>query len=213
LDDLLVLFSDGVTEARNRADDLFGEARLTQFIESNSALEPEELAKAIRQAVFAFAQSESPTDDLTCVVIKIVESERRQAHANLEIRSDCQELQRAREFVRAFCRDLPGKKLDEEHVGTMELAVTEVCSNVMKHAYHGRTDRQIHLEAEGFPDRISIRLCHLGDAFDPSNVHQPRLDGSQESGFGVYLITQSVDLVRYYRDEQGRSCIVLTKNR
>jgi sigma-B regulation protein RsbU (phosphoserine phosphatase) len=208
-----VLFSDGVTEARNRADDLFGEARLTHCIESNSALEPEDLAKAIRKAVFAFAESESPTDDLTCVVIKIVESERPQTHANLEIHSDLRELGRVREFVRAFCRDLPGAKLDEESVGKIELAVTEACSNIMKHAYHGRTDQQIHLEAEGFPNRISIRLYHLGDPFDPTSVPQPRLDGSQESGFGVYLITQSVDVVRYYRDEQGRSCIALTKNR
>jgi anti-sigma regulatory factor (Ser/Thr protein kinase) len=69
------------------------------------------------------------------------------------------------------------------------------------------------LEAEGFPDRISIRLHHLGDAFDPSSVPQPRLDGSQESGFGVFFITQSVDEVRYYRDERGRNCIALTKIR
>jgi PAS domain S-box-containing protein len=212
-DDLVVLFSDGVTEARNRADELFGEARLTHCIESNSALEPEDLVKAIRKAIFAFAESESPRDDLTCVVIKIVESERSQASANLEIRSDFPELGRAREFVRAFCRDFPGAKLDEEYVAKMELAVTEACSNIMKHAYHGRTDQQIHLEAEGFPDRISIRLYHLGEPFDPSNVPPPPFDGSKESGFGVYLITQSVDVVRYYRDERGRSCIALTKNR
>lgn len=211
--DLLVLFSDGVTEARNRAGELFGEGRLRQCIESNSALEPEGLAKAIRNAVFAFAESESPTDDLTCVVIRIVESERPQVRATLEIRSDFRELERSREFVRAFCRDLPGTKLDDEYVGELELAVTEACSNIIKHAYQRRSDQWIRLEAEGFPDRISIRLHHLGGAFDPSNVPLPRLDGSQESGFGVYLITQSVDVVRYYRDEWGRNCIALTKNR
>src|ERR1019366_3376742 len=90
-DDLLVLFSDGVTEARNRADELFGQDRLTQCIEGNSAREPEDLVKAIRKAVFAFTESESPTDDLTCVVIKIIASERPQASANLEMRSDVQE--------------------------------------------------------------------------------------------------------------------------
>lgn len=212
-DDLMVLYSDGVTEARNRANELFGEDRLTQCIESNSALEPEDLAKAIRKAVFAFAESESPTDDLTCVVIKLVESERPQVRANLEIRSEFQELERAREFVRAFCREIPGTKHDEEYVGKIELAVTEACSNVMKHAFHGRTDQRIQMEVEGYPDRISIRLYHLGDPFDPSNIPQPRLDGSQESGFGVYLISQSVDVVRYYRDERGRCCIAMTKNR
>ena len=61
------------------------------------------------------------------------------------------------------------------------------------------------------PTKVSMRLHHLGDPFDPSKVPPPRLDGSQESGFGVYLITQSVDEVRYYRDERGRNCIASTK--
>jgi phosphoserine phosphatase RsbU/P len=211
--DLVVLYSDGITEARNRTDELFGVDRLMQYIESNTGLEPDDLAKAIRTAVFSFVESESPTDDLTCVVIKMVETERPQACASLEIRSDFQELGRAREFVRAFCRDLPGEKLDEEFIGKMELAITEASSNIMKHAYHGRNDQKIHLDAESFPARISIRLHHLGDAFDPTNVPPPRFDGSQDSGFGVYLITQSVDVVRYYRDERGRNCIALTKKR
>ena len=212
-DDLLVLFSDGVTETRNPAQELFGIERLTHCIESNRALDPEDLVKAIRNTVVSFAESKATTDDLTCVVIKVVESERPQAYANLEIRSDLQELGRARKFVRAFCHDLSGATLDEEYVGKMELAVTEACSNIIKHAFHGRTDQQIQIEMEGFPDRISLRLYHLGDPFDPSSVSEPRLDGSQESGFGVYIITQSVDVVRYYRDERGRSCIALTKNR
>jgi sigma-B regulation protein RsbU (phosphoserine phosphatase) len=211
--DLVVLYSDGVTEARNSADEQFGEDRLMQCIESNHSSEPEDLVQAVRSAVFAFAATESPTDDLTCVVIKVVESECPQTHANLEIRSDLHELGRARERVRAFCRELPGAKLDQECVGQMELAVTEACSNIMKHAFHGRTDQHIQMELEGFPDRISVRLYYLGDAFDPSSVSQPRLDGSQESGFGVYLINRCVDRVRYYRDERGRSCVVLTKNR
>jgi anti-sigma regulatory factor (Ser/Thr protein kinase) len=58
-----------------------------------------------------------------------------------------------------------------------------------------------------------IRLRHLGDPFDPSTAPPPALDGSRESGFGAYIIAQSVDEVRYYRDERGRNCIVLTKFR
>ena len=128
----------------------------------------------------------------------------------MEIRSDLKELSRAREFVRTFCRHLPSP-VNEDSVGALELAVTEVCSNIIKHAYHGRADQWIHLEAEAFPGSVSIRLHHLGDSFDPSTVSPPALDGSQESGFGIYLITQSVDEVRYYRDERGRNCVALVK--
>jgi anti-sigma regulatory factor (Ser/Thr protein kinase) len=113
--------------------------------------------------------------------------------------------------VRSACRDVAGLPLDEDSIGKLELAVTEACSNIVKHAYHGRADQWIHLEAEAFPGKVSVRLHHLGEPFDPSKVAPPRLDGSQDSGFGVYLITHSVDEVRYYRDERGRNCIALVK--
>ena len=89
--------------------------------------------------------------------------------------------------------------------------MNEAASNIMKHAYHGRADQRIQLEAEAFPGRVSIRLHHLGDSFDPAAVSPPALDGSRESGFGIYLITKSVDDVRYSRDERGRNCITLVK--
>ncbi len=89
--------------------------------------------------------------------------------------------------------------------------MNEAASNIMKHAYHGRADQRIQLEADMFPGRVSIRLHHLGDSFDPAAVSPPALDGSRESGFGIYLITKSVDDVRYSRDERGRNCIALVK--
>jgi anti-sigma regulatory factor (Ser/Thr protein kinase) len=101
--------------------------------------------------------------------------------------------------------------MDEDSAGALELAVNEAASNIMKHAYHGRTDQWIHLEGEAFLGRTLIRLHHLGDPFDPSKAQPPVFDGSRESGFGVYLIMQSTDGVRYYRDERGRNCIELLK--
>ncbi len=106
---------------------------------------------------------------------------------------------------------VPEGLLDEDDVAELELAVNEAASNIMKHAYHGRADQRIQLEADAFPGRLSIRLHHLGDSFDPAAVSPPALDGSRESGFGVYLITKSVDDVRYSRDERGRNCIALVK--
>jgi PAS domain S-box-containing protein len=212
-DDLLILYSDGITEARNRSDELFGEERLKECIETHRSLGPEDIANAVRRAVFAFTETDSPADDLTCVVVRFSNVEHPQAGSTLTLRSDLQELSRARQFVRDFCRDLPGSKLDDDAVGRLELAVTEACSNIMKHAYHGRSDQEIVLDAEVFPDRLAIRLHHLGDAFDPSKAPQPRFDGRQDSGFGVYLISQSVDEVHQGRDDWGRNCVVLTKRR
>jgi anti-sigma regulatory factor (Ser/Thr protein kinase) len=185
--------------------------RLAECVRINSELEPEALVEAIRKAAFTYSESSWVTDDLTCVAIKVVQQRLPLAHAEIEIRSDLKDLRRAREFVRTVCCNLPGSSLDPDSVAALELAVNEAASNIMKHAYHGRADQWIQLEAEAFPGQVSIRLHHLGDPFDPSAVAPPALDGSQESGFGIYLITRSVDDVRYYRDERGRNCIALVK--
>lgn len=212
-EDVLLFYSDGVTEARNSAGELFGTDRLAECVRVNSALEPEALLEAVRKAVFAFSESERLSDDLTCLALRVIEGQVPLVCAEIEIHSDLKDLRRAREFARAFCCNLPGAPLDEDRIAELELAVNEAASNIMKHAYHGRADQWIHLEAEAFPGQVSIRLHHLGDPFDPSAAPPPPLDGSRESGFGVYLITKSVEEVRYYRDERGRNCIALVKLR
>ena len=209
--DLFLFYSDGITEMRNLAGELYGADRLSECVRINRELEPEALVDAIRKAAVAFAQSDRLTDDLTCVAVKVGDAQRPLARAELEIRSDLADLRRAREFVREFCRMVPEGLLDQDDVAELELAVNEAASNIMKHAYHGRADQRIQLEADVFPGRVSIRLHHLGDSFDPAAVSPPALDGSRESGFGIYLITKSVDDVRYSRDERGRNCITLVK--
>ena len=211
--DVLLFYSDGLTETRNGAGELFGIERLAECVQTHGRLEPEELIDQIRRAAVAFSNSETFGDDLTCVAVRIEERELPLARAALEISSDLSELARARAFVRDVCRTLPGPAMDEESVSQLELAITEAASNVMRHAYRGRTDRQIQLDIEVFADRVVLRLHHLGETFDPDAVKTPAFDGTQDGGFGMYIIAESVDDVRYHRDERGRNCISLVKNR
>ncbi len=204
--DLFFFYSDGITEARNGAGELFGLERLQECVRSGGELEPEVLVESVRRAVAAFSGTSRLADDMTGVAVRVA------AHATLEIRSDLRELRRARQFVREFCRDAPGVPLGPESVSALELAVHEAAVNIMKHAYHGRDDQWIQLEGEAFPGHVSIQLHHGGDSFDPSAVPPPAFDGSRESGFGTYIISRSVDEVRYYRDDLGRSCVALIKN-
>jgi sigma-B regulation protein RsbU (phosphoserine phosphatase) len=213
--DVFFFYSDGVTEAQNDAGEFFGIERLVELIRTNGELEPAELVDRVRMAVVAFSRSEKFADDLTCVAVRLDDAaaESPIAHAELEVSSDLSQLATIRAFVRRFCRELPSPALSEDHIDQLELAVTEAASNIMKHAYRGRTDQRIQIEADGFADRISLRLYYLGEGFDPETVAPPAFDGSRQGGFGVYIIARSVDEVRYSRDERGRNCICLKKNR
>ena len=211
--DVLFFYSDGVTEARNSTGEFFGVDRLMQCIRANRELAPDALVETIRNAALSFSASDRPADDLTCVAIKTEPRPAPLARAELKLISDVNELGRTREFVRAFCRDLPGTALDEESISKLELAVTEACSNIIKHAYHGLANRWISVEAEAFPESVSIRMHHRGESFEPSEVPPPALNGSQVSGFGVHIITKSVDAVKYCCDERGGNYIELVKLR
>jgi sigma-B regulation protein RsbU (phosphoserine phosphatase) len=209
--DLFFFYSDGVTEARNSSGELFGVERLQQCVTANARLEPEALVEAVRTAVVAFSRPNRLNDDLTGLAVRVRHLP--EARAEMEIASDLKHLRVAREFVRKLCHNLPGAPIEENSAAALVLAVNEVASNIMKHAYQGRADQPIHLEAEVFPGYLSIRLHHLGRPFDPAMVAAPVLDGSRESGFGSYIISKSVDEVHYCRDESGRNCIELVKAR
>jgi serine phosphatase RsbU (regulator of sigma subunit) len=68
--DLLVLYSDGITEAENPHGEPFEEAGLERFLAARGGESPAELAPAILQAVEAHARDSRFTDDLTVVILK-----------------------------------------------------------------------------------------------------------------------------------------------
>lgn len=67
--DALVLFSDGVTEARSPSGELFGEARMRSVLEDAGPSSASGLVERVRGAVSAFAAGAPPADDLTLLVV------------------------------------------------------------------------------------------------------------------------------------------------
>jgi phosphoserine phosphatase RsbU/P len=67
--DVLVMYTDGVTEANDAAGNEFGEARLRETVQQNLCLAPAELLTAIQEAVQKFSPGEQ-FDDLTLVVAR-----------------------------------------------------------------------------------------------------------------------------------------------
>ncbi|HEY8534851.1 MAG TPA: SpoIIE family protein phosphatase, partial [Vicinamibacterales bacterium] len=67
--DLLVLFTDGISEAMNRDDELFGEARLRAIIEEHGHRPFDQLRDRILREVRAFAGEPGPHDDMTLILV------------------------------------------------------------------------------------------------------------------------------------------------
>lgn len=69
--DLLLLYTDGVTEARNRAGEFFGICRLRELFAAYAHSSPQDLIEAVVQELRTFCQSQSFHDDISLVVLQI----------------------------------------------------------------------------------------------------------------------------------------------
>jgi serine phosphatase RsbU (regulator of sigma subunit) len=68
--EVLILYTDGITEAMNARKELFGEDRLENLINENGGKTPAELKEIIRNAVETFTGREPQSDDITFVIIQ-----------------------------------------------------------------------------------------------------------------------------------------------
>lgn len=68
--DRIVLYTDGITEATNDADEFFGLRRLRSAIKGHANLRGRELHDAIQKAVAEFTGGAEQSDDLTLVVVE-----------------------------------------------------------------------------------------------------------------------------------------------
>jgi phosphoserine phosphatase RsbU/P len=71
-EDILVLYTDGVVEARDQRDEEFGLRRLEEVVRAVSDRRAHEIVKAITDAVNEHSEEVGgPEDDLTVCVIKV----------------------------------------------------------------------------------------------------------------------------------------------
>ncbi len=68
--DIILLFTDGMTECRNRAGQEFGEEKLIDFLRRNSRQPADELLQELKAQFQAFTAGVDPFDDTTLVIIK-----------------------------------------------------------------------------------------------------------------------------------------------
>ncbi len=119
----------------------------------------------------------------------------------LEIHADENNLGRIRDFVSDICAKAGFNKRETNNT---KLAVDEACTNIIKHAYSGKSgDIKVHVEAE--PGRVDIHLYDSGDSFDWSKIEDPDLEEyvamGKKGGLGIYLMNRLMDDLDYTPSE------------
>ena len=113
--------------------------------------------------------------------------------------------------VRRVCRDsLVMLGVQRDCVADIELAVTEACTNVLKHVAH--TDEQYEVSVELSDGNCDIRVIDTAGAdFDHETRGFEEVAMSAESGRGIFIMRAMVDELKFVSAPEQGSVVHLVK--
>jgi anti-sigma regulatory factor (Ser/Thr protein kinase) len=92
---------------------------------------------------------------------------------------------------------------DESECRAITLALDEAIANVIRHAYHNRSDGMIELECRESSEGLEISMLDNGDAPDWSKICAREVGCDKPGGLGTHIIRDVMDSVSYRKSESG----------
>ena len=186
--DMLFLYTDGLTEAERRTHEQYGEERMMKQLTdegSNGLTGPRKLVEAMQANVETFVDGADQSDDLTMMAI-------RYQMPALIMRNDIEQIPTLSEWIDSL-------SIPEELNMPINLALEEIVTNVMLYAYPGKHG-QVLVE---YTAPLIFTITDSGIAFDPTKKEEVDTTLSAEErpigGLGIHLVRQIMDEVIYER--------------
>lgn len=94
------------------------------------------------------------------------------------------------------------------------IALSEACTNIIRHAYHGDCGKPIRMTIELDGEVVHFELLDCAAPIDLERVRGRSLDELRPGGLGVNFIAQLMHDVRYsHRTEDAGNCLRMTWKR
>ena len=199
-DDLLFLYTDGLSEAENGEHAQFGEQRIMNNLATVSDTRPRAIIDMMQSSVNAFVDGAEQSDDLTMLVVRYQQKA-------LLMRNDIQQIPTLAEWVE-------GLGIPDELSMPVNLALEEAVSNVMLYAYPETNSGRVFVEFNRHQSAIIFTITDSGIPFDPTKQKPADTTLSAEDraigGLGIHLVRQLMDEVTYRR-EDDKNVLTLIK--
>ena len=206
----LFLYTDGVAEATNEADELYGIERTIDALNSCKDCNPKNTLESVKKSVDEFVGVAPQFDDLTmlCFEFNGVEDE---DEDELTFDATLDNVTAAVDFVAQKAEKLPFSLKDKNRI---EIAIDELVSNVARYAYGEAVGTvSIHLKADD--NGMTISITDSGIPYNPLKKEDPDITLSAEErgigGYGIFIVKKTMDRIDYeYKD--GKNILTIRKN-
>ena len=202
VDDKLILYTDGVTEAFDASGKDYGEGRLEAFVNRSSNLGTKYLVESLVQDVDEFVDGEEQSDDITVFCLRYVAWDVRDARGTVELHltNELAEINRCLAALETICDrfDLP-----PEIQNSFSVVLDDLLNNVINYAYQDDEEHSIEVVMSTDGQRFIVSVTDEGGEFDPFTRKEPDIHSNLEEreigGLGIHLIRNLMDDYSYRR--------------
>jgi phosphoserine phosphatase RsbU/P len=215
--DLLLLYTDGVTEAMNPAFELYGDDRLMELARRERTASTRELIERLVAAIHAHAAGAEQSDDITVLAVRVAQYPNANSAANHREPDASLTLPNRREELPQLVSWL--ETLGEKHawpvplLTNLNLALEEWFTNVVSYAFTDQAEHSIRFRLWIESEILRIEIEDDGQPFDPTAQATPDTSAGIEErpigGLGIHFIRRTMAGMSYRR-EGGRNLLTLT---
>jgi len=181
-DDVVVIFTDGITETTGANQEQFGVERLNATVIKSASLSADDILYNIIADVLEFDQGHAQEDDISIVVMKVL-PRMISFHAPSEMKNLETIIAKIKENALAYSEDFAYE---------FELAASEIITNVIKYS-DKQEQADTFFEINLRPDGLQVDIFSQGEPFDLSQFPEPNFDEIKESGYGISIARQVLD--------------------
>ena len=210
--DRLFLYTDGVPEATNAENKLYGEDRLLAFMNRNSTQESVILLPELKADIDRFVGEAPQFDDITMLMFDYKPKEGGVQMINKTFPARVEALSDVLGFVDQI---LESYECPMKIQTAICVAIEEVFVNVAHYAYDGgEGDMTLGISLDEKTHSVTFRMTDKGIPFDPLNKPDPDITLSAEDreigGLGIFIAKKTMDTI-IYAYENGENVLTMTK--
>jgi serine phosphatase RsbU (regulator of sigma subunit)/anti-sigma regulatory factor (Ser/Thr protein kinase) len=208
--DVLVLYSDGITEAENDQGRVLGTQALIDLLLAAHPASAKQQLQMILKALDLHRGEVPLKDDVVLFLARVEEPQLGPARVTPFVYPAEKSSVRALAImVRQIAAELQFStpSLRTDFINELELAVSEIATNIVVHAYQdypytGRIQGRITT----YPDRVQIDMIDTGNAFKPDQRKLVFSTGDPPTGgYGLVIARRLLDVCQYNARTDGRN--------
>ena len=205
--DRLFLYTDGVAEATDSYNQLYGTNRMLDALNRNKDMDSKTLLHQMKEEIDNFVGGAPQFDDITMLSLELI-PQKGSSMKKQKVTPTLEAVGKVTAFVE---QELENAGISMKVITQMNIAVDEIFSNIAR--YSGANDATVGVIVES--GHITLRFADNGRPYDPTQKADPDTTLSAEEremgGLGIFMVKKSMDTVVYeYQD--GLNILTLTKH-